>query len=186
MEEELNYLKASADELALHVEELNEENLTECVYLTLLPNYISTDMSDLVNVTINRSGVVVSATYNGADEARALFDKLVKYLKSVMSLVPDLNFYMLASLGFPDFPEHEELAKIWIQYEATVHKIDESALAGLWSYPNKDGELPKMLLVATIPDETSFVTEDKLSAIIQEQEEQIDPFFKLLNESGKK
>lgn len=184
--EDLRKLVSLAEELSLHVEELNEENLTECVYLSLLPTYISTDIYDIVKVVTNRSGVVVSATYNGVDEARALYDKLVKYFREVMSNVPDVSFYLLVCCGFPDFPEHEELAKIWIRYEAEVHHIDENTLAGLWNYPNKEGELPKMLLVATVPDETSFITEDKLGAIILEQEERIDPFFKLINESRRK
>lgn len=185
MKDELRIMMSCADELALHVEELNEENLTECVYLSLLPTYISTDIYDIVKVATNRSGVVVSAAYNGVDEARALYDKLVKYFRAVMSSVKDVSFYLLVCCGFPDFPEHEELGRIWVQYEDFIHGINENTHAGWWNYPNKEGELPKMLLVATVPDETSFITEDKLGAIILEQEERIDPFFKLYNESRK-
>lgn len=101
---DLRKLISPAEELSLHVEELNEENLTECVYLSLLPTYISTDIYDIVKVATNRSGVVVSATYNGVDEARALYDKLVKYFRAVITMYRTLTFICLSAVVSPTSP----------------------------------------------------------------------------------
>lgn len=178
---DLDYLKSCAEELGLRVEDLKEDNLTECVRLTLSPRYISTDIAGLVHAACNRSGVVVSGTYVSVAEARKLFDTVAKYIQSVMNSIPKVEFYLLACVGFPDHPEYEDLIRLWVRFEATIHKINEEAMAEWLPFFGKEGEPSKFLLMATIPDENSFITEETLSAIIDEQDKLMNPFLAEFN-----
>lgn len=184
--DELEKLTSYAEDLALHVQALDEEILTECVRLTLSPMYISTDIADLVKVSCNRSGVVVTASYEGVSEARRLFDTVAKYIHSVMDNVPDVGFYLLACCGFSDYPEYEDMVRNWWRFEAMVHSIDDKTMAEWLPLPGDKGESPKFILMATIPDEASFITEEKLAAIIDEQDKLMNPFLVEFNAKMRK